>query len=266
MELEKVKNVLEEIGLNSTEAIIYLTLIKKGSSTAYKIAKEAHLYKANTYMAVDSLIRKNLITQKQIKNKQIIRAIPPEELLNNLDRQKEKLQEILPFIERNFEEDLEEVNVFSGLKSFFNLLYNLLEQKQDIYVFDIPSYVPEIVKTHINQFHKERIKRKIVMHHIYDYDAKERIDYLNNLKFTFAKQGVKNRLSLVSTFVCGKITLIINWKKEIKIVKIIDKDVADTYRHQFDILWNYKDNKIIATIPKIKPNKFVKVIEELKNK
>ena len=237
---EEVIIVLESLGLTKTEAVVYLMLVKKGSSTAYRVSKEAQIYKANTYMAIDSLIRKNLAIKTEINGKQIIKAVPPEEFINNTERQKERLQSILPLIQRNFEQDYEEVSVFTGLESFFNVFYKLLDQKQSIYVFDIPDYVPELVKTYIDKFHKVRIKKKVKMYHIYDYNAKERIHYLNNMKYTYAKQGQKDRLSVASTFVCGNVTLIINWKKGIKFVKIVDKDIADTYRHQFDILWNYK--------------------------
>ena len=79
------------------------------------------------------------------------------------------------------------------------------------------------------------------MYHIYDYNAKERISFLKKIKYTYAKTGMKNRLSVTSTLICGNTTLLINWKKGMKIVKIVDQDIADTYKKQFDILWNYKN-------------------------
>jgi sugar-specific transcriptional regulator TrmB len=236
-----VNIILEGLGLTKNEAIVYLTLLKKGSSTAYMISKEAKLYKANTYGAMDTLIKKNLATRQEINGKQVIKAVPPEELLNNLDKQKEKLNSILPLIQRSFKEEYEEVSVFTGIESFFDILYHLLdEEKQHLYVFDIPKYVPELVKVQIDKFHKERIKHRIKMYHIYDYDASERIKYLNKMRYTYAKQGKRDRYSLVSTLTCGKVTLIINWKENMRVVKIVDKNIAETYKNQFDLLWNQK--------------------------
>ncbi|MEK6856197.1 MAG: helix-turn-helix domain-containing protein [Nanoarchaeota archaeon] len=239
-EEEQFLSLLESIGLTKTEALIYLTLVRKGSLSGYRLSKEAGLYKANTYMALESLVKKNLVFKKEINNKLFFESTPPEDILKSLELQKEKVQAVIPFIRRHFREEMEEVSVFTGLDAFFQMFYSLLDQNQAIYVFDIPSYVPDIVKNHINQFHKIRIKKKIPMYHIYDYDAKDRISLLKKMKYTFAKQGAKDRLSLTSTFVCGNTTLILNWKKEIKTVRIIDKDVAETYRHQFDILWKIK--------------------------
>lgn len=232
--------LFEELGLTRTEATIYLALLKKGSSTAYRISKEAQLYKANTYQAIEALIKKNLVVKEVVNNKQLLHAVQPEEFVNNLDRQKEKIQFLLPHIERAFQDESEGVSVFQGINAFMNLLYDLLKQKEHIYVFDIPNYVPQLVRIHIAKFHKERIKHKVKMYHIYDYNAEDRIKYLNKIKLTYAKQGKQNRFSLVSTLTCGNTTLIINWKKGLKVVKIIDKDIAETYKNQFDVLWKQK--------------------------
>ena len=228
---------LEETGMTKTEAATYLALLKRGSSTAYKIAKDAHIYKANTYAALENLAKKGLVMKNEKKGKQLFTALPPEELVQNLERQKEKLNSILPLIERHFSDEYEETSIFTGLSSLFNLHYQLLEKKQPIYVFDIPSFVPEIVRVHIEPFHTERIKRKIEMYHLYDYDAKKRSSYLNKKKYTYSKQNKETRHSSVSTLICGDTILLINWKKNFKTIKIVDADAAEAYRNQFLLLW-----------------------------
>ncbi len=237
---EEIFDVLEKIGLTKTEITIYLALIKYGKATAYRISKEANLYKANTYMAIENLVKKNLVVAMDENNKRWYKATKPEEMINNLEREKEKIQKIIPYISRSLSEETEEVSVFTGINAFMNILHSLLEKKKPIYVYDIPNYVPDLVKFHIDHFHKERIKQKVEMHHIYDYDAKDRIKYLVKMKYTYAKQGSENRLSLTSTMVCGDITLLINWKKGIKVVKIVDPDIAEAYQHQFQVLWDNK--------------------------
>jgi sugar-specific transcriptional regulator TrmB len=234
---EDILAVLLEQGLSKTEAIIYLTLLKKGPSTAYKISKEAGLYKANTYQAIEGLIKKNLATHYMHEGKNLIKSFPPEDILKMLDRQKENFQSILPMMERTLDEESDGISVLVGVKSFMNELYTLLSLKKSIYAFDIPSIVPEKVSNFIDNFHRERIKNKVSMYHVYDYDAADRIKYLNKLKYTYAKKGLVNRSSTVSTLVCGDVTLIINWTKEIKTIVIKDKDVADAYKTQFDMLW-----------------------------
>jgi sugar-specific transcriptional regulator TrmB len=235
--VETVDSILQELGLSKNETLVYLTLVKRGQSTAYRISKDAKLYKANTYQAVDTLIRKNLITKLVVNNRQLIKAVPPEEFLGMIDRQKEKMQALLPMISRNFDDESEIISVFSGVDMFMNMLYHLLDLNKPIYVFDIPSYAPEMLKYYLPKFHAERIRRKVKMYHLYDYDAKDRINTIGKMHYTYARQGKAKRFSLVSTLTCGDITLIINWKKNIKVIQVKDNDVAETYKHQFDILW-----------------------------
>ncbi len=235
--MQDIQLVLEEFGLTKTEATIYLTLLRQGSSTAYRISKESGLYKANTYQAIESLIQKNLVIKVVINGKQKLTAVPPEEFISILDQKKERMQSIIPLMARSFQEDLEEISVFQGVNAFMNLMYEILKQNTPIYVFDIPAYVPKIVQAHITDFHKERIKKRVAMYHIYDYDARERIAFLKKLKYTYAKQGPYHRNSTVSTMVCGNTTLIINWQKHVKTVRILDADIAEAYRNQFKELW-----------------------------
>ncbi len=237
---ETILHALEESGLTKTESVVYLELLRRGSSTAYRISKEAKLYKANTYDAIDSLVKKQFVVKQVINQKTSFSALPPEQILKSIELKKEKLQIIIPQIERSFTDSCEGVSVFEGITAFMNLLYLFLPKSSPIYAFDIPKTVPEIIRFHINQFHKERIKKRVPMYHIYDYDAKERINYLKKIPFTYAKQGEKNRNSVVSTLVCGNTTLIVNWGKNIKTVKIVDLDVAQAYESQFKSLWGEK--------------------------
>ncbi len=235
---KEIEEALQDFGLTKTETIIFLTLLREGASTSYKISKNSKLYKANTYQSVENLIAKGVVTSTIINNKKIITAVPPEQLLTTLELKKEKIQTIIPLISQK--EDTVGIHVQTGLQSLMNTLYSLLEKKEPIYAYDIPKYVPSIVRTHINHFHNKRIDKKVPMYHIYDYDAKERISYLNKMKLTYAKSTQTKRNSLTSTIICGDVTLIINWMKDIKIIYIQDKDITQTNKQQFDILWNTK--------------------------
>jgi len=237
---DSIIEILMDAGLTKTESIIYLELLKQGSSTAYKISKDANLYKANTYDAIDSLIKKQFVVKQVINQKTVFSSVSPEQILKIMELKKEKMQTVIPKIERSFNEESDGVFVFEGLDTFMNLMYQLLLQKSSIYAFDIPKTVPDIVKFHINQFHKERIKKKIAMYHVYDYDAGDRIQFLKKMKYTYAKQGQEDRKSVVSTIVCGNTSLIVNWGKNIKVVKIVDSDVEKAYETQFKLLWGEK--------------------------
>lgn len=241
---EQIVSSLVDFGLTRTEAQVYLALVRKGSCTAYRLAKDAGLYRANTYQAIDSLIAKQLVTSSMMNHKQQLTAVSPESLLTVMQLKKEKLESIIPMMDRGFQEEQENVSVFTGVQAFMDLLYLFLSTQESIYVFDIPKYVPEIVKTHITHFHKKRIAQKVRMYHIYDYDAKDRIRYLKSLRYTYAKQSARIRHSVISTIVCGSVTLLVNWQRGVKVVRIEDQDIAKAYLNQFKVLWEEKQENI----------------------
>jgi len=158
-----ILSALAEFGLTKTESLVYLALLKHNSLTAYRVSKESMLYKANTYDSLDTLLQKQIVTKSIINGKAFFTAIPPEKLITQLELQKERLQNILPAMERSFEEESEGVQVFQGVSSFMNIMYELLKFEKSIYVFDIPKSVSEIIQFHIGKFHIERLKKRIKM-------------------------------------------------------------------------------------------------------
>lgn len=226
---------LKLLGLSVVEAKTYLSLLKNPNKTAYSIAKTTNIHRANVYDALNSLVAKALAYKVIINNKHLYTAAKPAKLKQIMKERSLIVENLIPELEVS-KETIQQVSVYKGIDAFFELLYELLEQNEPIYVFDIPKYVPQLVKNHITAFHKERAKRKIWMHHIYDYNAGKRITMLNKLPFTTAIKGPTHRQSLVSTLVCGDTTLIVNWRKGMKVVKIIDQDVAETYRMQYEVL------------------------------
>ena len=62
----KILEVLEFIGLHKNERIIYLDLIKNGSSTALEVSKRTKIHRPNTYDALRKLLEKGFISQ--VKN------------------------------------------------------------------------------------------------------------------------------------------------------------------------------------------------------
>lgn len=67
------------------------------------------------------------------------------------------------------------------------MLDGFLKYNEPILVYGIPKEAPEKMKTFIPHFHNRRIPQKIVMKHIYNHNAQERIKYLNTLPYTEAR-------------------------------------------------------------------------------
>jgi len=241
MEQDKIFEVLESIGLQKNEIIVYFDLIKiGGNSSAHEISHRTKIHRPNVYDILDKLLKKGIVTQSVENNVKKFYPVSPKNLINYIKQKEYDLQKIIPEIEQIQGKPPEErrVTMSEGIRAFRITLNNLLEKKQDIFVYGIPKGVSDIVGGFINEFHKERIKKEINMFHIYNEDAKKRIKYLNSLELTEARYLPPMYNTDIMTLVCGDIVLLSFWEKPIFTIVIQNQNIADTYKNYFNILWN----------------------------
>lgn len=235
-----MKHTLTELGLTKNEAIVYVELLKLGLGTANEIAKEIKIHRTNVYDALNKLVRKGFVSY-MVKNKvKYFQASDPKNIRLWLSEKQKKFDEFLPGLCLLYNQRVKKsyADISEGVKAFMAILYNFLEYEKPILVYGIPKVAPEMVKNYIGHFHNARIPKKIVMKHIYNFENKERIDYLNKLAYTEARALPMKYNSNVSTNICGDEIVLAIWSDVPKIIKIVNKDIADAYRNYFEILWS----------------------------
>ncbi|HOP03316.1 MAG TPA: helix-turn-helix domain-containing protein [Tenuifilaceae bacterium] len=101
--MEKVKDLLFDLGLNRLETDVYLFLLTNSPTTAYGIGKGISKPTANIYKAIDSLSSKGAVVVEDNKSK-ICKAVAPDEfiaqyqknLLSKTEAAKELLSNLKP--------------------------------------------------------------------------------------------------------------------------------------------------------------------------
>ena len=164
---------LQELGLSEQEAKIYVTLLKLGSSSAYKVSKEASLYKANTYETLKNLEKKGLVS-KFTKDKATLYQIDDVSNLYNLVRSKEEIiTQILPKLTvlQGMANKNSEASIHVGIKAYLNLMYERLEYNQTIYAYGIPKEGYSALSDKLVAFHNKRIEKKIKMFQFLQFAA-----------------------------------------------------------------------------------------------
>ena len=146
---------------------------------------------------------------------------------------------IIPEIEKRYNSPSEksEIVMSEGLSSIKAIISNLLEINQPIYTYGIPKEVPEILGGFLQDFHKNRIKKKIPIYHIYNLDASERMNKLNKMPYTQAKHLPSLYNTKIDTTICGDHVYLWIWESPYTSITIKNKDIAKTYQNYFDILW-----------------------------
>ncbi len=236
MEKEKV---LQELGLSKNETKVYLALLEMGESTAGEVSKEAGVHRANVYDSLKRLKEKGFVGSIKKQGTKYFSASDPESLRRFVKQKEKKLDQIMP--ELNLSKSMSserEASVHTGIRSARKLLLNLLKYEEPILVYGVPEQAPDMLKNWTDKFHKERISKEIRMDHIYNFEAKDRMKYLNSMDYTQAKHLSQEYSSPVATNICGPEVVLILYKEPVFSVRIVSKEIAEAYRKYFKLLWD----------------------------
>ena len=149
------------------------------------------------------------------------------------------MRKIIPELEKFQNKPNEEikVSVSEGISSLKNIITNLLDSKEAIEVYGTPKEAIDVLGGFLEEFHKQRIKLKIPMRHVYDGTSLNRAIELNKMKYTAARYSPLISNSRVSTTICGNKVVLKLWEHPIKIITIENSAVAKSYHDFFQILW-----------------------------
>jgi len=241
MDYEKTERVLESIGFSKNEIKVYLDLIKQDSSTALELAKRTGIHRSNTYDILRSLMTKGFIREMTVGGKRVFRALHPERIRNYLNQKKQEFEEVLPELEKysKKEDVLNKSWISEGTFAAREALMDLLKMKESIMVFGASvTYAGGLGKGFLEEFHRERIKNKIVMKRVFTQGTERDNKHYTKLKHTEARYLPDRFESHMSTVICGGTTLFLIFGKPTLVITIKNKDVADSYRKYFKIIWN----------------------------
>jgi len=150
---------------------------------------------------------------------------------------------LLMSLAREGKED-SEVSLAKGTFAFRQALLELLAQKKPINVYGASNASVDIYGLgFLKEFHAKRIKEKIMMRHIYNEDAPDRINQLNKMKCTAARYLPKEYDTMVSTVVCGPYVLLSMFSSPPYLIILKNDQIADTYNRYFELLWKQASDK-----------------------
>ena len=233
------EDFLLDLGFSRNESKIYFALLKNGLSNPTEISSATGIHRTNVYDCLGRLIEKGLVNYIYKEGKKYYQSSNPEKIRDILKEKEQKFYDLLPkllkFKQINQNKELAEIH--RGMRSVRMILYNFLRKSEPILVYGIPKIALSLMEDFIIIYHKKRIKRKIIMKHIYDEDATKRISQLNRMNYTYARYLQKMKNSPVSTNICGEEIVFILWSETPYIIKIKNREIANSYKNYFNLLW-----------------------------
>ena len=86
MAVNKVADVLSQLGFNQLEAEVYRFLISESPSTGYRVSQGISKPTANVYKALESLLKKGAVLQNDSRKKSYV-PIDPQKLIARFEKQ-----------------------------------------------------------------------------------------------------------------------------------------------------------------------------------
>lgn len=237
---ERILELFESIGLNKNEVKIYLDLLKAKKSSVLDIAKRTKIHRSNIYDALRKLVGIGFIVEIVEEKKKLFKVLEPDKIQDYLKQKEIEIKLLMPYLrELSYREEVEdeEISIAKGIFGVREALKDLLKYEKTINVYGASQDSLGIFGMgFLKEFHDERIRKGILMRHIYDQDSKDRVNELNKMKLTEAKYFPKKYYSIASTNICGDTVVIIIFSKNPHAITIKNSDIADSYNKYFELL------------------------------
>lgn len=237
---------LETAGLSGNEVKVYLALLDLGSALAGEITKKCGVNRTNVYDALDRLTERGLASYVIKANRKHFEAAAPERIITYLDEKEEEIEKkkklinaVLPTLEirRRLSKEPQEATIYKGREGLKSIAEDVLKTKRALLVFGAEGRFVELFTHYAEQWHMRRGKLKIPLKIIYNEKIRAKKSKANFpiLHMRFNSQVYDTP---ATTWIYGDKVAIIVWSHQPIATLMRSKDVADSYRQFFSILWN----------------------------
>jgi len=245
------ENSLQKMGLSEKEAKVYLASLSLGASPVQKIAEEAKVNRATTYVMIESLTERGLMGSFEKGKKTLFVAQPPEHLqhllneeMARVEKKKSVLVEILPQLKEilALAGERPTVTLFegkNGLREIHEDLIKFGKKSGSIDNFAAVDDARELVLFDEMENHWDRIaKNQIRVRVIYTQSGPaEKIP--DNLKPYWQERRVsKEKFPFHGEVVVyGDKVALLSFRGEILGILIESKEISQTLKTLFDLAW-----------------------------
>lgn len=239
--------LLEKIGLTHNESIVYLTLLRIGTSKTGEILNKSNLNSGRIYEILESLKIKGMVSESEINNVRNFSASSPKGFIDYIEKKKEELnteeklvKRVIPEMEkiRNLKEKQTLSRTYLGLKGLKSVAYECLEKmnkNEEILTMGITAKKPIKFNIFWDNFTKKRIKQKIKAKRL----ISEESDFFNSRQnLADTKTRVLKGITPAVVDIYGKNKmLIINYDEPCSVILIHDQKIVESFIHFFYQLW-----------------------------
>lgn len=230
---------LKELGLTDNEARIYLLFLKRGMMNPSEISQKLGLHRGYVYDALERMQEKGVVNFIFKDNKKYFQAITPESLAELLKFKLETFEKIIPDLKALSTTTKEKimVEIYKGRRIYRILLKDIiasLKKNDEVHLIGIDEDIlinevePIYLKQYLNIIKSKNIKEKIII--------KSGGKKLRNQNLNY-KELDEDFIGKTAQIIYNNKVAIFILDTPYYLIVIDSKEVAETYRKQFKLLW-----------------------------
>jgi len=240
---------LLSLGLTEKEVAVYLSMLYLGPATAQEIALRAAVNRATTYVMIDALLDRSMVSQVTKDKKTLFQAEDPIQLLKVLEKNREDVEEkmgqarlIIPDLQElyNLNRSRLSVRILEGRESA-KIIQNDLARSKSKTLDTITNLTLATEKFPVSEDDHRRMfyKQNFRVRSIFTYDPAKPVPQL-----AFLDREDRRLISQEKFPMFGEILLydnkmcIINLEEKIFGIIIEDKHIYQTYSAIFNLAWD----------------------------
>lgn len=243
---------LQHLGLSENEAKVYMAMLELGPSVVIEIAKKSGTNRPTTYVQIESLKKRGLVSTQTKGKKQLFMAESPDKLeflidneLKTVEEKKNELNNFLPELLNLFNSSGQRPHVkfFEGKEGLLALQKELLKTNAaTIYGITSLDNVFELFPEFENTYIKKRVQKKISSKTIYTSLRGPILKESDESSLRESKYVEPDKLPLgVDITIFGDKVTISALKGKISGTLIEHKEIADSFRAIFELVWSKID-------------------------
>ncbi len=240
---------LKHLGLSENEAKVYMAMLELGPSVVVEIARKAQVNRPTAYVQIESLKKKGLVSTQSKGKKQLFIAESPDKLellidneLKTVEEKKNELNNFLPELLSIFNTYGRgpHVKFFEGKEGVLALQKEFLKtDSTPIYGITSLDNIFEVFPEFENTYVKKRVQRKIHSKTIYTSRKGPVLKESDEANLRESKYIEPDKLPLgVDITIFKDKVAIIALKGKISGTLIEHKEVADSFRAIFELVWS----------------------------
>lgn len=235
---------LMKFGLSEKESKVYLSSLELGDSTANDISLKSNLPRTLVYDILERLIVLGLVSYSIKHNKRYFASANPHELLRILNEKEEEINRVLPQLEMLHKikgVKRPKVEIYEGKEGMKTMMDDILRSGvKEFVAYGSSRSSYEIIPAFMDEWHKKRIKQKVIMKIIYN-NTKQAREKVKNIKLTLTYSKYKfmpiELESPTATIIYSDKVVLQSWTKEPFAVMIKSKEMAENQERYFKELW-----------------------------